>query len=293
MTAFLDILIGGVFHAAVLFLVAAGLQLVFGVQKIVNLACGSFYALGAYFGISAVTWAISKGVPAGAFLPVLLVSGLLLGLIGPAIEALLSTVYHRDEAFQLLLTFALVLMFQDVLRFFWGANPQQLGDLVMSYGKITAGNVIVPTYNVLVIAASIAIAAGIGSFLKHTRFGRILRATAENREMSQALGVNVRWMYASVFTLGTVLGTVGGALVVPTAAASLDMPVELVVEAFAVVVIGGLGSMRGALAGALVVGVMRALAIRYYAELEMLAIYLVVIAVLIARPAGLFGKPVE
>jgi len=293
LTAFLDILIGGVFHAAVLFLVAAGLQLVFGVQKIVNLACGSFYALGAYFGISAVTWAISKGVPAGAFLPVLLVSGLLLGLIGPAIEALLSTVYHRDEAFQLLLTFALVLMFQDVLRFFWGANPQQLGDLVMSYGKLSAGAVVVPTYNVLVIAASIAIAAGIGSFLKHTRFGRILRATAENREMSQALGVNVRWMYASVFTLGTVLGTVGGALVVPTAAASLDMPVELVVEAFAVVVIGGLGSMRGALAGALVVGVMRALAIRYYAELEMLAIYLVVIAVLIARPAGLFGKPVE
>ena len=293
MTAFLDVLIGGVFHAAVLFLVAAGLQLVFGVQKIVNLACGSFYALGAYFGISAVTWAIARGVPPGAFLPVLLVSGLVLGLIGPAIEALLRTIYHRDEAFQLLLTFALVLMFQDVLRFFWGANPQQLGDLVMSYGKLSAGGVVVPTYNVLVILASIAIAAGIGSFLKHTRFGRILRATAENREMSQALGVNVRFMYASVFTLGTVLGTVGGALVVPTAAASLDMPVELVVEAFAVVVIGGLGSMRGALAGALVVGLMRALAIRYYAELEMLAIYLVVIAILIARPAGLFGKPVE
>jgi branched-chain amino acid transport system permease protein len=164
---------------------------------------------------------------------------------------------------------------------------------VMSYGKISAGAVTIPTYNVLVILASIAIAAGIGSFLKHTRFGRILRATAENREMSQALGVNVRWMYASVFTLGTVLGTVGGALVVPTAAATLDMPVELVVEAFAVVVIGGLGSMRGALAGALVVGLMRALSIRYYAELEMLAIYLVVIVILIARPAGLFGKAVE
>jgi branched-chain amino acid transport system permease protein len=151
----------------------------------------------------------------------------------------------------------------------------------------------VPTYNVLVILASVAIAVGIGAFLQRTRFGRILRATAENREMSQALGVNVRWMYASVFTLGTVLGTVGGALVVPTAAASLDMPVELVVEAFAVVVIGGLGSMRGALAGALIVGLMRALSIRYYAELEMLAIYLVVIVVLIARPAGLFGKPIE
>jgi branched-chain amino acid transport system permease protein len=293
LTAFFDILIGGVFHAAVLFLVAAGLQLVFGVQKIVNLACGSFYALGAYFGVSAVNWAVGAGMPPLLFLPVLLASGLLLGLLGPAIEALLRTVYDRDEAFQLLLTFALVLMFQDVLRFFWGANPQQLGDLVMSYGKLSVGEVQVPAYNVLVIAASIAIAAGIGAFLQRTRFGRILRATAENREMSQALGVNVRWVYASVFTLGTVLGTVGGALVVPTAAASLDMPVELVVEAFAVVVIGGLGSMRGALAGALVVGLMRALAIRYYAELEMLAIYLVVITVLIARPAGLFGRPVE
>lgn len=294
MTAFFDILIGGVFHAAVLFLVAAGLQLVFGVQKIVNLACGSFYALGAYFGISAATWASAMGVPVSLFLPVLLASGLLLGVVvGPVIEALLRTVYDRDEAFQLLLTFALVLMFQDVLRFFWGANPQQLGNLVMEYGKVTLGTVQVPTYNLLVILASIAIAAGIGLFLQRTRFGRILRATAENREMSQALGVNTRWMNTSVFTLGTVLGTVGGALVVPTAAASLDMPVELVVEAFAVVVIGGLGSMRGALVGALIVGLMRAAAISWYAELEMLAIYLVVIAVLIVRPAGLHGKPIE
>jgi len=291
--AFFDILLGGVFHAAVLFLVAAGLQLVFGVQKIVNLACGSFYALGAYFGISSVNWALAAGVPPWMFLPVLVVSGVLLGAIGPAIEALLRTIYARDEAFQLLLTFALVLMFQDVLRFFWGPNPQQLGNLAMSYGKVAAGAVTIPTYNLLVIVASVVIAIGIGAFLKRTRFGRILRATAENREMSQALGVNVRWMYTTVFTLGTVLGTVGGALVVPTAAASLDMPVELVVEAFAVVVIGGLGSMRGALAGALIVGLMRAAAITFYAELEILAIYLVVIVVLIARPAGLFGKPIE
>src|SRR5205085_718294 len=112
-------------HAAVLFLVAAGLQLVFGVQKIVNLACGSFYALGAYFGISAVNWAIGAGMPPALFLPVLIAAGIVAGLIGPAIEALLATVYDRDEAFQLLLTFALVLMFQDILRFFWGANPQQ------------------------------------------------------------------------------------------------------------------------------------------------------------------------
>ena len=293
MTAFLDVLLGGVFHASVLFLVAAGLQLVFGVQRIVNLACGSFYALGAYFGISAVGWATAGGLPTWTFLPVLIVSGLVLGVVGLPIERLLRTVYKRDEAFQLLLTFALVLMFQDVLRFFWGANPKQLGNLSMSYGKVALGDVSLPTYNVLVMLASVAIAVSLGWFLQRTRHGRILRATAENREMAAALGADVRRIYASVFTLGTVLGTVGGALVVPTAAASLDMPVELVVEAFAVVVIGGLGSMRGALVGALVVGLTRAAAISFYAELEVLAIYLIVIVVLVARPAGLFGKPVE
>ena len=293
MTSFFDVLIGGVFHASVLFLVAAGLQLVFGVQRIVNLACGSFYALGAYFGISAVNWTSANGAPPWTFLPVLIVAGILLGAIGPFIERLLRTVYRRDEAFQLLLTFALVLMFQDVLRFFWGANPQQLGNLSMSYGKVTLGEVSFPTYNVLVMAASLGVAVGLGVFLQRTRYGRVLRATAENREMAEALGADVRGIYAIVFTLGTVLGTVGGALVVPTAAASLDMPVELVVEAFAVVVIGGLGSMRGALAGALVVGLTRALAISFYAELEVLAIYVIVIVVLVARPAGLFGRPVE
>jgi branched-chain amino acid transport system permease protein len=293
LTSFFDVLIGGVFHASVLFLVAAGLQLVFGVQRIVNLACGSFYALGAYFGITAVTWTSGHGAPPWTFLPVLIGAGILLGVIGPFIERLLRTVYRRDEAFQLLLTFALVLMFQDVLRFFWGANPQQLGNLSMSYGKVSLGDVSFPTYNVLVMAASLAIAVSLGLFLQRTRYGRILRATAENREMAEALGADVRAIYASVFTLGTVLGTVGGALVVPTAAASLDMPVELVVEAFAVVVIGGLGSMRGALVGALVVGIVRSLAVFYYAEMEMLSIYLIVIAVLILRPTGLFGKPLE
>ncbi len=293
LTSLLNILLGGVFHAAVLFLVAAGLQLVFGVQRIVNLACGSFYALGAYFGISAVEWALKVGVPSWGFLPVLVASGLVLAAIGPVIERVLRLVYARDEAFQLLLTFALVLMFQDVLRFFWGATPRDLGNRSMTYGSIVFGDASFPVYNVLVIVASIAIALALGLFLQRTRYGRILRATAENREMSQALGANVTRIYATVFTLGTLLGTVGGALVVPTAAASLDMPVELVVEAFAVVVIGGLGSMRGALAGALVVGITRAAAITWYAEFEVLAIYVIVIAILVARPAGLFGKAVE
>jgi branched-chain amino acid transport system permease protein len=290
MSAFANIVVGGVFHAAVLFLVAAGLQLVFGVQKIVNLACGSFYALGAYFGITFVGYAHQFGVSEWLILPGLIISGLLLGFIGPPIERMLRTVYDRDESFQLLLTFALVLMFQDVFKFVWGANPRSLDSGYLIYGTLSTGDFSIPVYNLLVIAAAIAVAAGLGGFLQRTNYGRILRATAENRAMAEALGVDVRRIYSVVFTLGAVLGTTAGALVVPTAAASLDMAIEFVIEAFAVVVIGGLGSMRGALAGALIVGLIRAFSILLYPELEVLAIYLIVVAVLIFRPAGLFGR---
>ena len=291
MAAFSDILLGGVFHAAVLLLVAAGLQLVFGVQKIVNLACGSFYALGAYFGVTAATYAAGLGLSPWLLLPCLIVSGLALAFIGPPIERMLRSVYGRDESFQLLLTFAIVLMFQDVFRFFWGSNPRSLDTTYLIYGTLSSGDFSVPVYNLLVIAAAVTIAGGLGAFLQRTNYGRILRATAENRAMAEALGVDVRQVYTVVFTLGAVLGTTAGALVVPTAAASLDMGIEFVIEAFAVVVIGGLGSMRGALAGALIVGLMRALSIVIYPEFEVLSIYMIVIAVLLFRPAGLFGKP--
>jgi branched-chain amino acid transport system permease protein len=291
MSAFGNLLLGGLFHAAVLFLVAAGLQLVFGVQKIVNLACGSFYALGAYFGITLVTLAMNAGLPAWMLLPVLLAAGLLMAAVGPPIERLLRTVYDRDESFQLLLTFALVLMFQDAFRFIWGANPQSLNNVHLVYGKVASGDFSVPVYNLLVIAAALAAAVLIGVFLQRTNYGRLLRATAENRTMAEALGVNVRSVYAVVFTLGTLLGTVGGALVVPTSAASLDMAIEFVIEAFAVVVIGGLGSMWGALIGAVLVGLIRAMSLVIYPEFEILAIYLIVIAVLLFKPSGLLGKP--
>ena len=292
MAAFANILVGGVFHAAVLFLVAAGLQLVFGVQKIVNLACGSFYALGAYFGITFIGYASSAGLTPWLILPGLIIAGILLGFIGPPIERLLRTVYNRDESFQLLLTFALVLMFQDVFRFIWGSNPRSLDSTYLIYGTITGRDFSVPVYNLLVIAAAIATAAGLGAFLQRTNYGRMLRATAENRAMAEALGVNVGRVYSVVFTVGAVLGTTAGALVVPTAAASLDMAIEFVVEAFAVVVIGGLGSMRGALAGAVIVGLIRAYSLVLYPEFEVLAIYIIVIAVLLLRPAGLFARPV-
>src|SRR5205814_4038252 len=155
MVAFANILLGGVFHAAVLFLVAAGLQLVFGVQKILNLACGSFYALGAYFGVSFVGYAMTAGLSPWLIMPGLLVAGVALGFIGPPIERLLRTMYGRDESFQLLLTFALVLMFQDVFRFVWGSNPRSLDATYLAYGKFSVGDFSVPVYNLLVIAAAI------------------------------------------------------------------------------------------------------------------------------------------
>src|ERR1700687_3801245 len=126
MAGFANILVGGVFHAAVLFLAAAGLQLVFGVQKILNLACGSFYALGAYFRLASIGSASGAGLSPWLILPALVVAGLLMGVIGPPIERMLRSVYGRDESFQLLLTFALVLMFQDGFRFIWRSNPRSV-----------------------------------------------------------------------------------------------------------------------------------------------------------------------
>lgn len=283
-------MLGGVFHAATLFLVAAGLQLVFGVQRIVNLACGSFYALGAYFGFSVVTWALKGGMPEPLLLVALILGGLLLAAIGLLVERLLRFIYDRDESFQMLLTFALVLIFEDVIRFFWGTSPYQLGNLYLVYGRLQVADLTIPVYNLLVIAAAAGIAVLMGWFLARTRAGRIVRATAENRAMSEALGVDMRRVYARVFTIGTALGTVGGALVVPATAAMHEMGIDLIVEAFAVVVIGGLGSMRGAFVGALTVGVLKAVAIATYPEIEMLSIYVIVIVVLVLRPAGLFGK---
>ena len=285
-----NVLLSGVFHASILFLVAAGLQVIFGVQKIFNLACGSFYALGAYVGVSAVGWYTAAGGPPALFIVPLALAGLAVGAVGLVVErGLLSFVYERDETFQLLLTFAVVLMMEDAIWLTWGTAPRSTAGLHLVYGQTHVLGATVPVYNLIVIAASLAIAVAIGWLLTRTTFGRIVRATADNREMAAALGVDLRRVYAKVFTLGTALGTLGGALVIPATAAMSEMGIELIVEAFAVVVIGGLGSMRGAFVGALVVGILRSIAISTYPELEMLLIYLIVIAVLVLRPRGLFG----
>ena len=286
-----NLFLAGLFQAAILFLVACGLQLIFGVQKVVNLACGSFYALGAFFAITAVGLLHQWQMPMIFLVPALVLSGVLVGTVGAPLELLLRPVYRRDPSYQLLLTFGLLLMFQDVFRFFWGAAPRSMDSTLYGiYGTIDISGLQIPVYNFLVIGASILIAMILGLSLKRTRIGRIVRATAENRNMTEALGVNSSKVFTMVFTLGCILGTVGGALVIPTSAASMTMAAELVVEAFAVVVIGGLGSMAGAAVGAIIVGLMRAFAVSLAPEVEILSIYLVVVVVLLIRPVGLFGR---
>lgn len=290
METIFSILFSGVFNASTLFLVAAGLQVVFGVQKVFNLACGSFYALGAYFGIVVVKSFVAGGFPKPLFILPLIGAGLLLGVIGPIVErGLIKFVYDRDETFQLLLTFALVMMIEDVIKFIWGTSPQTTGGIDLIYGRLNLFGATLPVYNLIVILCSLIIAALIGYILLKTKFGRIIRATADKKEMGEALGINMKMVYIKVFTLGTVLGTLGGALVIPATAVVSEMGVELIVLAFAVVVIGGLGSMKGAFIGALIVGVLKSVAISTYPELEMLTIYIIVIAVLVIKPQGLFG----
>ena len=287
----INILMSGIFHAAILFLVAAGLQVVFGVQKIFNLACGSFYALGAYMGIVFVNFFLNKGLPEPLFIIALIGAGLFLAFVGPIVErGMLKFTYGRDVHFQLLLTFALVLIIEDIIRMSWGSAPLSTKGLYLLYGQVNLLGAIIPVYNLFVIFCSLAIAALIGFMLFRTRFGKIIRAAAESSEMSEALGINMKSVNMKVFTLGTVLGTLGGALVIPAISAMPDMGVELIVLAFAVVVIGGLGSMKGAFVGALVVGILKSITISFYPELEIFVIYLIVIGVLVCKPAGLFGR---
>src|SRR5437899_5773613 len=179
-----NVLLSGIFHASILFLVAAGLQVVFGVQKIFNLACGSFYALGAYVGVSAVGWYAGAGGPPALFIVPLALAGLAVGAVGVVVErGLLSFVYDRDETFQLLLTFAVVLMMEDAIRLTWGTAPRSTAGLYLTYGQVRILGATAPIYNLIVIPASLAIALPIGWLLTRTAFGRSTRATADHRHM--------------------------------------------------------------------------------------------------------------
>jgi branched-chain amino acid transport system permease protein len=277
-------------YAAVLFLIAAGLSLIFGVMSIVNMAHGSFYALGAY--VTAWSVGAAAGVlPAPALFVFLLLGAIAVALIGLAIEpTLIRPFYRRPEEYQLLVTFGLLLVLEDVIRLVWGGTPRTIGGLVDSLGLVHIGGLPYPVYNLVMIGVGMVAAAGLWAFVYRSKFGVLLRATAQDRRMAAALGIDVGRVYALAFALGCFMAGLGGAIVVPTQAAVLGMGVEVLVIAFVVVVIGGLGSLEGALVGALIVSALRTITIQFWEEIELAALYLIAAVVLLIRPTGLFGR---
>jgi branched-chain amino acid transport system permease protein len=290
-----DILIlqvlNSLFYASVLFLLAAGLSLIFGVMGIVNLAHGSFYAVGAYVTAWAVTAAAPHLHPAALFL-LLPLGAIAVAALGTVIEpVLIRPLYKRPEEYQLLVTFGLLLVLEDATRFVFGKTPLTASPIMDAMGIIHVGGFFYPTYNLLVIAIGAVAALGLWAFVYRTNFGVLLRATSQNRKMASALGLNVGRVYVQAFALGCFVAGLGGAIVVPSQAAVLGIGVEVLVLAFVVVVIGGLGSLEGALIGALIVSFVRTAVIFYYAELELAVLYLIAAIVLLVRPTGLFGRP--
>jgi branched-chain amino acid transport system permease protein len=283
-------ILNSLLYAAVLFLIAAGLSLIFGVMRIVNLAHGSLYAVGAYVTAWLFGRGIALGLPLGWLFAVLPLGALAVALLGMVIEPLLlRPFYRRAEEYQLLVTFGLLQILEDLMRFFWGGTPLSADTLMDALPILRVGGLFYPAYNLLVIAIGIVAAVALWAGIYHTRFGVMLRATSQDRRMAAALGLNVGLVYVMAFGIGCFMAGLGGAIVVPTQAAVLGMGVDALVIAFVVVVIGGLGSLKGALVGAVVVSFVRTAGIQFFPELELAVLYLIAAGVLLVRPTGLFG----
>jgi branched-chain amino acid transport system permease protein len=278
-------------YSSVLFLIAGGLSLIYGVMRILNLAHGNLYALGAFVSAWAIGLATGPNTPSFVFFLLLPAGAIAAAAAGALIErTLLRPFYRRPEEYQLLMTFGLLMILEDVIRFIWGPAPLTATSVYASLGSITIGDDRYPTYNLVIIGVGIVAAVFLWAFIYRTRFGVLLRATSQDKRMASALGVNVNRIYIQAFTLGCFMAGLGGAIVVPSQSAVLGMGVDALVLAFIVVVIGGLGSLEGALAGALIVGVVREVFITLYPEVELAVLYLIAAFVLLVRPAGLFGR---
>jgi branched-subunit amino acid ABC-type transport system permease component len=282
-------ILNSLFYASILFLIASGLTLVYGVMRIINMAHGNLYAVGAY--VAAWVGIQLAQLPAAAGFVVLLVGAAAAGLVGALLEpTLLRPLYKRPEEYQLLITFGLLLILEDGLRLVWGPHPLTASALSDLMGSLTLLGATYPTYNIFVILVGGLAAAGLWAFVYRTRFGVMLRATSQDMRMAAALGINVKRVYVQSFTIGCFMAGLGGAVVMPISGAVLGMGVDALILAFVVVVIGGLGSLEGALVGALIVGGVRTIGITYFAEIELAVLYLIAAIVLFIRPAGLFGR---
>jgi branched-chain amino acid transport system permease protein len=284
-------ILNSLFYASVLFLISAGLSLIFGVMRIVNMAHGSLYAVGAFMTAWLVGRAVSLGVPAGLAFLLIPVGAAAVALIGAVIEPLLlRPFYGRAEEYQLLVTFGLLLILEDLMRFFWGGLPLSADLLIDAVPSIRIGGLIYPGYNLMVIGVGVVAALALWLVIYRTKFGIMLRATAQDRRMASALGLNVGLVYISAFAIGCFMAGLGGAIIVPSQAAVLGMGVEALILAFVVVVIGGLGSLQGALVGALIVSFVRTAGIQFFPEVELAVLYLIAALVLLVKPTGLFGS---
>ncbi|MSO67947.1 MAG: branched-chain amino acid ABC transporter permease [Pseudolabrys sp.] len=284
-------ILNSLFYASVLFLIAAGLSLIFGVMRIVNMAHGTLYAVGAYVTAWLMGKAIALGVPLGWLFLLLPVGAGVVALAGFVIEPLLlRPFYRRAEEYQLLVTFGLLLILEDVIRFLWGGMPITADTLQDVVPIMHIGGLVYPGYNLVVIGIGALAAIGLWAGIYRTKFGVMLRATSQDRRMASALGINVGLVYMSAFAIGCFMAGLGGAIIVPSQAAVLGMGVDALILAFVVVVIGGLGSLQGALVGALIVSFVRTAGIQFFPEIELAVLYLIAAIVLLIKPTGLFGN---
>jgi len=283
-------LFNALLYASVLFLIAGGLSLIYGVMRIVNLAHGNLYAFGAYVTAWVVGQAFAGAHPVVLYL-LLPVGAVAAALLGAILEpTLLRPFYRRAEEYPLLVTFGQLIILEDLLRFFWGPYPLTATSLFEKMGSLAIGESVYPRYNLLVIGIGVLAAAFLWAFVYKTRFGVVLRATSQDMRRASAMGVNVNRVYIQAFTIGCFMAGLGGAIVVPGQSAVLGMGVDALVLAFVVVVVGGLGSLEGALFGALIVGIVREFGVSVFPEVELAVLYLIAVVVLLVRPAGLFGR---
>jgi branched-chain amino acid transport system permease protein len=282
----------GLVYAAYLFLVAVGLTLIFGVMKILNVTHGSFYAFGAYGAATAVGIYYDRGLPdAGGFLFMLLVAaaiGLVLGLVLE--RGILRLVYGKDEVIVVLVTYAAFLILEDVIVLIWGPQSYAAYQPMVAAGSVEIGDLVLSNYDILLVLIATSLAVLTYWALKHTRYGRLLTVVIYDRETAAAFGINVTVVFTVTFALGAILGAIGGAVMAPKISVTLGIGVEVIVLAFAVVATGGMGSVEGALVGALIVGLARAAAVHLFPQLELFVIYAVMALVLVFRPYGLFTR---
>jgi branched-chain amino acid transport system permease protein len=288
----LTIAIDGVTYASWLFIVALGLTLVFGVLKILNIAHGSFYALGAYVTATLVSLAASWALPPAMSLVAMLLAAVLVAvLVAPLTErGLLRFFYGRDEVLLVLVTYAMFLMMEDISILIWGANPFYVSEPYGMFGNIDIGSQTYVGYDFMLVALAVVVGLGVWWGLNRTRFGKIVTAVIHSAEVASSMGIQVSRVYMVAFAVGIFLAALGGAFTAPMLSVQPGLSVGVIIISFAVVIIGGLGSIEGAAIGALIVGLARALAVHVWPVAELFSVYVVMALVLMFRPQGLFQR---